>query len=136
MARCIRASRLILNGSNNAEDTLTKYPNIDLLCGLWSYSTPQIYNAVKAAGKEGKVKIVGFDEEQQTLKGVAEGAIEATVVQQPFEFGYQSVKELAAYLEGDRSMVPPNKLQIIPTKVIDKSNVKEFAESIRKMLKK
>jgi ribose transport system substrate-binding protein len=46
------------------------------------------------------------------------------------------VKELAAYLEGDRSMVPPNKLQIIPTKVIDKSNVKEFAESIRKMLKK
>lgn len=120
----------------NAEDTLTKYPNIDLLCGLWSYSTPQIYNAVKAAGKEGKVKIVGFDEEQQTLKGVAEGAIEATVVQQPYEFGYQSVKELAAYLEGDRSMVPPNKLQIIPTKVIDKSNVKEFAELIRKLLKK
>jgi ribose transport system substrate-binding protein len=120
----------------NVEDTLTKYPNIDLLSGLWAYNTPQIYNAVKAAGKEGKVKIIGFDEDQQTLKGVAEGVIEATVVQQPYEFGYQSVKELARYLEGDRSMVPANKLQIIPTKVIDKSNVKEFAASIREMLRK
>ena len=61
----------------NVEDTLTKYPNIDLLSGLWAYNTPQIYNAVKAAGKEGKVKIVGFDEDQQTLKGIAEGVIEA-----------------------------------------------------------
>jgi ribose transport system substrate-binding protein len=120
----------------NVEDTLTKYPNIDLLSGLWAYNTPQIYNAVKAGGKEGKVKIIGFDEDQQTLKGIAEGVIEATVVQQPHEFGYQSVKELARYLEGDRSMVPPNKLQIIPTKVIDKSNVKEFAASVREMLKK
>lgn len=120
----------------NVEDTLTKYPNIDLLSGLWAYNTPQIYNAVKAAGKAGKVKIVGFDEDQQTLKGISEGVIEATVVQQPYQFGYQSVKELARYLEGDRSMVPANKQQIIPTRVIDKSNVKEFAESIREMLKK
>ena len=120
----------------NVEDTLTKYPNIDLLSGLWAYNTPQIYNAVKAAGKEGKVKIVGFDEDQQTLKGISEGVIEATVVQQPYQFGYQSVKELAQYLEGDHSIVPVNKQQIIPTKVIDKSNVKEFAASIREMLKK
>ena len=60
----------------NVEDTLTKYPNIDLLVGLWAYNTPQIYNAVKAAGKDGKVKIVGFDEDQQTLKGISEGVIE------------------------------------------------------------
>ena len=120
----------------NVEDTLTKYPNIDLLSGLWAYNTPQIYNAVKAGGKEGKVKIIGFDEDQQTLKGISEGVIEGTVVQQPYEFGYQSVKELARYLEGDRSMVPENKQQIIPTKIIDKTNVKEFAASVREMLKK
>jgi ribose transport system substrate-binding protein len=120
----------------NVEDTLTKYPNIDLLAGLWAYNTPQIYNAVKAAGKEGKVKIVGFDEDQQTLKGVSEGVIEGTVVQQPYEFGYQSMKELARYVEGDHSMVTENKQQIIPTKVVDKSNVKEFAVHIRELLKK
>jgi ribose transport system substrate-binding protein len=120
----------------NVEDTLAKYPNIDLLVGLWAYNTPQIYNAVKAAGKDGKLKIVGFDEDQQTLKGVSEGVIDGTVVQQPFEFGYQSMIYLAKYIEGDKSFIPENKLRIIPTKIIDKSNVTEFAAQIRDLLKK
>lgn len=120
----------------NVEDTLAKYPNIDLLVGLWAYNTPQIYNAVKAAGKEGKVKIVGFDEDQQTLKGIQEGAIDGTVVQQPFEFGYQSMIYLAKYLEGDKSFIPENKLRIVPTKIVDKSNVAEFSTQIRELLRK
>lgn len=120
----------------NVEDTLTKYPDIDLLAGLWAYNTPQIYNAAKAAGKTGKVKIVGFDEDQQTLKGIAEGVIEGTVVQQPYEFGYQSMIKLAKYIEGDKSVVPANKLDIVPTQIIDKSNVNEFSAKIRDLLKK
>src|SRR4028119_632410 len=120
----------------NVEDTLTKYPNIDLLVGLWAYNTPQIYNAVKAAGKEGQVKIVGFDEDQQTLKGITEGAILGTVVQQPYEFGYQSIIKMAKYIDGDTSVVPENELDIIPTQVVDKTNVAEFATQIRDLLKK
>jgi ribose transport system substrate-binding protein len=118
----------------NVEDTLTKYPDIDLLVGLWAYNTPQIYNAVKALGKAGSVKIVGFDEDQQTLKGVAEGVIDGTVVQQPFEFGYQSMINMAKIIEGDKSVIPENKLQIVPTQIIDKSNVKEFGENLKKVL--
>lgn len=120
----------------NVEDTLTKYPDINLLVGLWAYNTPQIYNAVKAAGMEGKVKIVGFDEDQQTLKGISEGTILGTVVQQPYEFGYQSMIKLAKYIEGDKSVVPENKLDIVPTQIIDKENVKEFAQKTADLLKK
>lgn len=118
----------------NVEDTLTKYPDIDLLVGLWAYNTPQIYNAVKALGKAGSVKIVGFDEDQQTLKGVAEGVIDGTVVQQPYEFGYQSMINMAKLIEGDKSVIPENKLQIVPTQIIDKSNVKEFGDNLKKVL--
>jgi len=118
----------------NVEDTLTKYPDIDLLVGLWAYNTPQIYNAVKSLGKAGSVKIVGFDEDQQTLKGVAEGVIDGTVVQQPYEFGYQSMINMAKIIEGDNSVIPENKLQIVPTQIIDKSNVKEFGENLKKVL--
>ena len=92
--------------------------------------------AVKAAGKEGKVKIVGFDEDQQTLKGISEDVIDATVVQQPYEFGYQSMIYLAKYIEGDKSFIPENKQRIIPTQVIDKTNVKDFAAKVRELLKK
>jgi ribose transport system substrate-binding protein len=120
----------------NVEDTLTKYPDINLLVGLWAYNTPQIYNAVKAAGMEGKVQIVGFDEDQQTLKGISEGTILGTVVQQPYEFGYQSMIKLAKYIEGDKSVVPENKLDIVPTQIIDKENVKEFAQKTADLLKK
>jgi ribose transport system substrate-binding protein len=120
----------------NVEDTLTKYPDIDGLVGLYSYNTPQIVEAVRAAGKEGQVKVIGFDEDPVTLRGIADGVIEATVVQQPFEFGYQSMKLLARYIEGDKSFVPANGLMIIPTRVIDGSNVAEFQQTMRELLKR
>jgi ribose transport system substrate-binding protein len=120
----------------NVEDTLTKYPDIDLLVGLWAYNTPQIYNAVKALGKAGSVKIVGFDEDQQTLKGIAEGVIDGTVVQQPFEFGYHSMINMAKLIEGDKSVIPENKLQIVPTQIVDKSNVKEFGDNLKALIGK
>ena len=33
------------------------------------------------------------------------------------------MKLMAAYLEGDKSAIPADKLIIVPTKVIDKANV-------------
>jgi ribose transport system substrate-binding protein len=120
----------------NVEDTLTKYPDIDALVGLYSYNTPQIVEAVRAAGKQGQVKVIGFDEDPVTLRGISDGIVDATVVQQPFEFGYQSMKLLAKYIEGDKSFIPANNLMIIPTRVIDKSNVAEFQKSMQELLKK
>ena len=118
----------------NVEDTLTKYPDIDLLVGLWAYNTPQIYNAVKAAGMDGEVQIVGFDEDQQTLKGISEGVILGTVVQQPYEFGYQSMMKMAQYIEGDTSVVPENEMDIIPTQIVDETNVEQFTDTIVELL--
>jgi ribose transport system substrate-binding protein len=36
------------------------------------------------------------------------------------------MKDMAKYLEGDKSFIPANKLIIVPTKIIDKSNVDAF----------
>jgi ribose transport system substrate-binding protein len=121
---------------SNVEDTLTKYPDIALLAGLWSYNTPEIYNAVKAAGKCGTVKIVGFDEDARTLRGISEGCVESTIVQQPYEFGYQSMTGLIKVINGDTSWLPANHLVIIPTRVIDKSNVGPFAAQMKQLLAK
>ena len=35
---------------------------------------------------------------------------------------------LAKIIEGDKSVIPANKLNIVPTQIVDKSNVEEFAE--------
>jgi ribose transport system substrate-binding protein len=110
----------------NVEDTLTAHPEINCMVGFYSYNTPRIYEALKEAGKLNKITIIGFDEDPITLGGVKEGTIAATVVQQPFEWGYQGMKDMAKYLEGDKSFIPANGLIIIPTKIIDKSNVDAF----------
>jgi ribose transport system substrate-binding protein len=57
-------------------------------------------------------------------------------VQQPYEFGYQSMIDMIKYIDGDRSFIPANKLIIIPTKIIDKSNVAPFQDSMKELLKK
>ncbi len=118
----------------NVEDTLTTYPDIDALVGLWSYNTPQIVEAVKAAGKVGVVKVIGFDEDPITLRGIADGVVEATVVQQPYEFGYQSMINMAKVLDGDTSFIPEDELMIVPTRVIDASNVEEFRGELQQLL--
>ena len=65
---------------SNVADTLVKEADIAALVGIWSYNGPAILNAVKDANKVGKVKIVCFDEEDETLAGVKAGSIDATVV--------------------------------------------------------
>ena len=110
----------------NVEDTLTANPDINCMVGFYSYNTPQIYAALKDAGKLGKITIIGFDGDPVTLGGVKEGTIAGTVVQQPFEWAYQGMKNMAKYLEGDKSWVPDNKLMIIPTKVIDQAGVDAY----------
>jgi ribose transport system substrate-binding protein len=110
----------------NVEDTISARPDINCMVGFYSYNTPRIYEALREAGKIGKVTIIGFDEDPITLGGVKEGTIVGTVVQQPYEWGYQGMKDLAKYLEGDKSFIPANKLIIIPTKIIEKGNVDAF----------
>ncbi len=90
----------------NVEDTLTARPDINCMVGIYSYNTPQIYQAVKEAGKLGQITIIGFDEDPVTLGGVKEGTIVGTVVQQPYEWAYQGMKLMAKAIEGDKSGLP------------------------------
>src|SRR5262245_55490218 len=122
-----------VRAKSNAADTLVKYPDVKALVGLWSYNGPAILNAVKEANKVGKVKIVCFDEADETLAGIQDGAIYATVVQQPYEFGYQAIKLMARALGGDKTFIPANKQIIIPTLVVNKANVEEFTKKINQL---
>jgi ribose transport system substrate-binding protein len=121
-----------VRAQKNAEDTLVKYPNIACLVGLWNYNGPAILNAVRGAGKAGQVKIVCFDDEEDTLSGIASGDIYGTVVQNPFEFGKESITRMEEYLKGDHSQLE-GKI-FIPTRDIKKDNVAEYQAEVKKIL--
>ncbi len=73
------------------------------MVGLYAYNPPSILKAVKDRAMLPQVKIIGFDEDWKTLEAIQAGEIEATVVQDPFMYGYRSVEALAAKAKGDDS---------------------------------
>src|SRR5215213_493382 len=119
-----------VRAKSNASDTLVNIPDIAGMVGLWSYNGPLILQAVREANKIDKVKIIAFDEEDETLSGIKAGAIYATVVQQPFEFGYRSMELMSKVLNGDRSQIPATKQIFVPTIAVKKADVDEFTKKI------
>jgi ribose transport system substrate-binding protein len=115
----------------NVEDALARHADLALLVGLWSYNGPAMAGAVRASTRAQKPVIIAFDEEEETLKAVEDGAVYATIVQRPFEFGYQSVKALKDLKDG--KTVPP----VIDTGIqtIKKANVAQFWSELRELKK-
>jgi ribose transport system substrate-binding protein len=110
----------------NVNDAIISNPDVTCFVGLWSYNGPAILHAVKESGKLDKIKIVCFDEEGETLDGVKKGEIYGTVVQQPFEFGYQSVRLLASYVSGNHASIPSTGQIIIPAKVLKQADADAY----------
>jgi len=118
----------------NAEAMLVAHPGLDGMVGLWGYNGPAILQAVRAAGKIGEVQIVCFDEDSATLDGIAEGAIAATVVQRPFEFGYRSIRLLADLAARGRDAIPEGGVIDTGVIVVDRSNVAAFRAELDQLL--
>lgn len=115
---------------SNVDDVLAANPEITCMVGFYSYNPPKIFEALEAAGKLGEITVIAFDEDPITLGAVRDGHFAGTVVQDPYAWGYEGMKLMAAYLEGDHSMVPEDGLIIVPTKVITAENVDAFQEEL------
>ncbi len=115
----------------NVDDVLAAMPDITCMVGFYSYNPPKIYEALQAAGKLGEITVIAFDEDPITLGAVREGTFAATVVQDPYQWGYQGMHLMAKFLDGDTSDIPADGLMIVPTKIIDQSNVDAFEAELK-----
>ncbi len=114
---------------SNVEDIINAHPELNLVVGLWSYNGSAIAAAIEALGKKGKVMAAVFDEEDGTLIGIANGAIQATVVQKPFDFGYLSctwMYDLVTQGEAARSRLPASHVIDTGVDVITLASVADF----------
>ncbi|MEZ6140024.1 MAG: substrate-binding domain-containing protein [Zavarzinella sp.] len=134
-----------LNNANNALAILAETEKNICMVGLWAYNAPKCLEAAKSKGLQGKIKIVSFDEYEPTLEGINEGLIYATVVQDPYYFGYRSVEILAALARGDESKLAngPVAHRIVmktaskdPVTGEQRLSVKEFQDDFAKKLGK
>jgi ribose transport system substrate-binding protein len=114
---------------SNVEDILNARPDVNLVCGLWSYNGPAIAAAIEGAGKKGKVLAAVFDEEDGTLKAIKAGTISATVVQHPYEMGYRSAKWihlLATGFEKAKAGIPADGIENTGVEVLGAKSVADF----------
>ena len=118
---------------SNAEDALALFPDLGCMVGLFAYNPPACLEALKAASKVGQVKLVAFDENEQTLQGILDGAVHGTVTQQPYLYGYESMRILAALARGEEA-IPEGGFFEVPVRVVRKPNCQEFWDELKQRI--
>lgn len=92
--------------ANNVQNAITKYPDVGVLLGLWSYNGPNIAEQVKASPDiRKKANVVTFDLDERLLDLMEKGFVDVTVCQNPYDMGYKGVKLLKALIEKDEKTV-------------------------------
>ena len=117
-----------------AEDALAAYPDLACMVGLFAYNPPYILEALQGADKLGKVKLIGFDEADETLQAIQDGYCFGTVVQDPYRYGYESVRILAGLARGDESVLPDGGFLEFRARKITKDNVVPFWNELRQLI--
>jgi len=96
---------------DNVRQAFTNHPKLNTLVGIWSYNAPLIAKVVeteedkKMKRERKELTIVTFDAEPGAIKKMTEGWIDAMVVQNPYQMGYQGVRLMKALVEKDQKTI-------------------------------
>ena len=119
----------------NIEDVMTKHPKLALMTGLFEYNSSIAVEVLKQTGKAGKVQLAAFDEGADVIQGIKDGTVLGTVVQDPYGYGFESVRVLNALCKGDASVLPAGGVLNIPAKVIRKGDAEAFWTELKARIK-
>jgi ribose transport system substrate-binding protein len=84
------------------ENMLTSIPD---LAGIFAANEPGAIGAARAIEQRrlaGKVKLVAFDAAESEIDALKRGTIQALVVQNPFEMGYEGVRAAVKAIRGEK----------------------------------
>jgi ribose transport system substrate-binding protein len=83
-----------------AEDILQAHPSLDAIFGINDDSALGALAAAEKAGKQDRVKIVGFDAVPEAREAIKAGKIHADVIQQPKIIGQKTIEAVQKYMSG------------------------------------
>lgn len=111
----------INTAANQTNDALGAVPDLVGVFAANNKSGNGVARAVKDTGRGDTLPVVAFDSDPQENAALADGSIDALVVQNPYFFGYQGISEALAVLTGAKV---PHSLD--PGAVLaDQGNMKE-----------
>jgi ribose transport system substrate-binding protein len=101
-------------GFNVFQNMLQAHPDIDTVFAASDLMALGAIEAIAAAGKTGKIRVVGFDALDDAKKAIAAGTMEASVAQFPYEMGRVAVESAVKVMRGEK--LPPDinvKLELV-----------------------
>jgi len=110
-------------GLEAAEDMLTAAPDINVIFAENDSMALGAVTAIKNAGKEGEITVLGIDGQREALELIKEGVYGATGLNSPFELARTAVEIALAYHAGERGF--PSLIHTTPS-VISAANVDQY----------
>ena len=74
------------------KELMEKYPNLKMIAGMNEYSSVGAARAIRDAGAEERIKVVGVDSSQEAVEMMEQGVFRGLVVQKAFRMGYMGVQ--------------------------------------------
>jgi ribose transport system substrate-binding protein len=101
------------------KSVLKEYPDLNAIVALNSVSTIGVADAIYEMNLKDSIKIIGFDSTPKEIQYIEKNIINATIIQNPFNMGYLSVKNASSLikLESIEEYIDTG------SKVIDKENM-------------
>ena len=127
------------NAYDAVSSLLQKKEKIDGIIGLEASGGAGAADALHRLDMTGKIKILAFDKDPQTLEGIERGWITATVVQKPYVMAFYGVRFLddlhhnVVHEFKDWATAPAGPLPVFVdtgTAVVDKSNLATFRQAL------
>lgn len=119
---------------SNAENAILKFPQMKLMVGMWSYSSPAILSALTDAKLLKKMKMIGFDMEPELLQAVKDGNAYAAFGQDPFSYAVKSITILAKVARNQDAKIPADKLVDVPAIEITQKNIDKVWANYKEQL--
>lgn len=111
--------------NSSLEETILAYPNLQAIFGLMEPEAKVYAQVLKRLNMDQEIKLITFDLSDEILGFLREGVIDAVVVQQSYEIGYQSVKIVDMLLKGQKL---ERDTVYIDCFVLDQNNLSLFEE--------
>ncbi|MFP3156217.1 sugar ABC transporter substrate-binding protein [Lachnospiraceae bacterium ZAX-1] len=104
------------------EDLLTKFPGeIKAVLSMNDDMAIGCIQAIEAANEKG-ILVIGFDGNVAALEAIESGSMTATIAQQSYDMGYQTMEQAVKAVNGE-TIEPIQEVDIV---VIDKDNIAEY----------
>jgi ribose transport system substrate-binding protein len=104
------------------ENFMTAYPSLKGVFVVTDVMAIGAGQAVEAAGKRDRIKILGFDGQPNAAEAILAGSIDGTVAQKPVHMGKLTVDQIVKYFKGEKF----ERVTDTGCDIVDASNAKEY----------